>query len=92
MENSNSSIDQSCIYDMLYSPCSLFEKLFKAIYKCLGGGARDNHQDPKTQHVDTNSPSHESERQMKSTEDELAVLIRRPQRPPASSGEGGQIN
>ncbi|KAK3211863.1 hypothetical protein Dsin_016569 [Dipteronia sinensis] len=70
------------------------EELFwgLAFYKCLGGGTHDDHQDPKTQHVDTNSPSDESERQMKSTEDAFAVLIRRPQRPPGSSGGGGQIN
>ncbi|KAI9165200.1 hypothetical protein LWI28_009498 [Acer negundo] len=91
MENTNSSTDQSCIYDLLYSPCSLFEKLYKAFYKCLGGGAHDDHRDPKTQHVDTNSPD-ESERQMKSTEDEFAVLKRWPQRPPVSYGGGGQIN
>ncbi|KAL9459229.1 hypothetical protein AB3S75_002589 [Citrus x aurantiifolia] len=77
----------------LYSPCYLVEQLIKALYKCLG-------KDTQQADADT-APASEAETQMKATEEEYAMettmtralgVIKRPPRPPGSSGGGGQIN
>ncbi|KAJ0040731.1 hypothetical protein Pint_26881 [Pistacia integerrima] len=86
---------QETIY--LYSPCSLFQQLIKACFKCLGREEGDD-KHSTTPPAHPNSPSGtEGEIETKRTEEEIGVewaitVPKRPPRPPIHSGGGGQIN
>ncbi|XP_031262012.1 elicitor peptide 6-like [Pistacia vera] len=82
----------------LYSPCSLFQQLIKACFKCLGREEGDD-KHSTTPPAHPNSPSGtEGEKETKRTEEEIGVEPRaitvpqRPPRPPIDPGSGGQIN
>ncbi|KAF5480757.1 hypothetical protein F2P56_001474 [Juglans regia] len=90
-EQRNRSEETSGLY---YSPCYFFDQVIKSFLKCLGHDSTTEQPQPQSQH-----PPLHAEREMKFTE-EFAVNgtkssrgnLRRPPRPPISSGGGGQIN
>ncbi|KAG7987372.1 hypothetical protein I3843_03G131000 [Carya illinoinensis] len=84
--------NRSQTYGLFCSPCYFFDQVIKSFLKCLGHDSTTE-QVPQSQH-----PPLHAEREMIFT-DEFAVNgakssrgLRRPPKPPISSGGGGQIN